>query len=82
MKWGFRMTIIYGRNDLIHTQRNKPIGDIDIYDLKHETAFAKKADVVLFRDRSGRTKILKNRYGDDDVELYIEVQLADWIIIR
>jgi len=79
------MTVIYGRNDLHKEAMNKPINEIGVYDFRRETRIFHEADVVLFRDRSGRTTILKNRHeqtSKERKEMYIEVVDEKWIKIR
>ena len=81
------MTVIFGRNDLTKKAMNKPMGDITLEDVykswnKQGRTLVYEADVILFRDRSGRTRVMKNRYGKCDKEMYIEVQDEDWIKIR
>jgi hypothetical protein len=76
------MTIIYGRNDLHTKAMNKPIGDIDLDDVIHERGPMRSAEVIIFRDRSGRSKVLKNRMTNVRGELYIEVKAENWIEIR
>lgn len=78
------MVIIYGRNDLHKPAMNKPIMDIELHDIIHESAPMHSASVIIFRDRSGRCKVLKNRYDriQEGDEIYIEVKEVDWIQIR
>jgi hypothetical protein len=58
--------IIYERIDLIVHSKNKDISEIKYCDFRISNEIFNKASIVLFVDDNGRTKILKNRYGNID----------------
>jgi hypothetical protein len=54
------------REDLMESSRNKRISQIDIYDFIVSTKPTLTHDCVMFVDTNGKTKIFKNRMGNDD----------------
>ena len=57
-------TLILFQED-IHPSYNKlPFSEIDYYHFKNEKKKMIRENLIIFIDRTGKTKILKNRWGD------------------
>lgn len=70
------MTVIYSREDLNRESYRKTLDDIRLSDLnsvRERVNLHYEANVILFRDNDGRTKVFKDRFGHGRGELVIEV---------
>lgn len=64
-------TLILGREDMIETQKGKDILLIDFTDFKISKRHFQANGIILFIDNNGKTKILKNRFGDKGNSMFI-----------
>ena len=58
--------LVLGRDDLIESEKNKPIEDITINDFKGSIKMFITEPFAIFNDRiDTQTRLIKNRYGSD-----------------
>lgn len=65
-------TIILKREDLNLEARNLPISKINYVHIKGSDKPIRINEIVLFIDDNGYTKILKNRFGDQGENCFLE----------
>lgn len=80
-------TLILWREDLNPRSSNKSFNDINYNDFTVSWEFCIKQPIVLFMDNDGKTKMLKNRYGNDDklhpnVEKIIRYTIKEWSSLK
>lgn len=66
-------TIILERSDLLEASSGKNILLITISDFLAETTIFTLFEMALFIDSDGKTKILKNRWGDNGNKIYVDI---------
>ena len=64
--------VILEREDMFESEKEKDILLIEFADFKISTKPYQQTAIILFIDKNGYTKILKNRYGDKGESMLVK----------